>query len=127
MILMFFAAAVTSLDCSKLPDQEMATCEAHIGERADAELNKLWPEVLAAARAADKSFEPTQRRAQPSAAKDLLDAQRAWLKYRDAECASEASVYQGGSLENIAVNQCFTDLTLARIKQLKDTKQALEN
>jgi len=115
-MLLFVAAA----DCDNLADSEMAQCWSNAYRRTDAQLNKIWPDVLKAAKVADKSFSPTQRRAKPSAETDLLASQRAWLKYRDTQCALEGDYAQGGSLESIIDGQCSTELTRDRIKKLQD-------
>ncbi|WP_203310309.1 lysozyme inhibitor LprI family protein [Sphingomonas beigongshangi] len=101
-------------------DVEIAQCWTGAYDRADAELNRRWPDVLKAASEADRAFVPNQRRGAPAAVQDLKNAQRAWLKYRDAQCELESDYAQGGSLQAIIASRCETELTLARIKQLQD-------
>ena len=50
----------------------------------------------------------------------LLAAQRAWLKYRDAQCDLEGYQFRGGTMEPLLVATCRAGLTEARTKQLKD-------
>jgi len=101
-------------------DLEISQCWDRADQAADAELNKIWPDVLKSAREADRDFMPTQRRETPAAVQDLISAQRAWLKYRDAQCALESDYAQGGSLEPILSAKCSTEMTRARIMQLHD-------
>ena len=48
----------------------------------------------------------------------LQTAQRAWMVFRDAECAYSAADSEGGSIHPMEVSQCLTRLTNDRIKQL---------
>ncbi|WP_067703771.1 lysozyme inhibitor LprI family protein [Erwinia sp. ErVv1] len=52
--------------------------------------------------------------------KTLLDAQRGWLKYRDAQCKLEAFVAEEGTLANtVSINECIARVDGVRIKDLK--------
>lgn len=52
--------------------------------------------------------------------KTLLDAQRGWLKFRDAQCKLEAFVAEEGTLANeVSVNECVAKIDGERIKDLK--------
>ncbi|KQS02078.1 hypothetical protein ASG11_14890 [Sphingomonas sp. Leaf357] len=101
-------------------DLAAAECWYEAGRAADARLNKVWPDILEAAREADRVFSATPHKSHASAAADLLASQRAWLKYRNAQCPLEGDYAQGGSLENVIVGRCEAELTLQRIKQLQD-------
>ena len=48
----------------------------------------------------------------------LQTAQRAWIAFRDAECAYTTADSEGGSIHPMEVSQCLTGLTNDRIKQL---------
>jgi uncharacterized protein YecT (DUF1311 family) len=50
----------------------------------------------------------------------LLAAQRAWIAFRDAHCASEGYEFRGGSMEPFMIGTCMTKLTEERTAQLKD-------
>ncbi len=49
----------------------------------------------------------------------LLKAQRAWLAYRDAQCASAGFQARGGSMEPMLISSCEADLTRKRTEELK--------
>lgn len=49
----------------------------------------------------------------------LLKAQRAWLAYRDAQCASVGFQARGGSMEPMLISSCEADLTRNRTAELK--------
>jgi uncharacterized protein YecT (DUF1311 family) len=51
---------------------------------------------------------------------NLLTAQEAWLRYRDAECKAVADQFEGGSMQPMQFSSCMYELTLARIRELND-------
>ncbi|MEO1748696.1 MAG: lysozyme inhibitor LprI family protein, partial [Pseudomonadota bacterium] len=71
-----------------LPQQGMNYCAYQDWQKADAELNTLWPEVKRWARATDK-YTREWRPQIAIAEESLLKAQRAWIDYRDGHCESE--------------------------------------
>ena len=58
------------------------------------------------------------RDARPLADK-LVNAQRAWIAYRDAECNFSSANAEGGSVYPMVVSTCLDDLTKARTDTLK--------
>lgn len=101
------AQAQVSIDCSTQPTQLDATFCAKAGwEVSDDELNRLWSVVKPAA----------DRRGTGAA---LLDAQRGWLRYRDATCAGERDEYAGGSIADMVYWQCMDRLTIGRNAELR--------
>lgn len=48
----------------------------------------------------------------------LRTAQRAWIIFRDTECARQADVFRGGSLARVITISCQLNLTEARTNQL---------
>ncbi|WP_268807994.1 lysozyme inhibitor LprI family protein [Roseisalinus antarcticus] len=101
-------AAAQDLDCSRsdLPQQAMNACAYREFEAADATLNAVWSDAIAFARSHD-------------AGDALLSAQRAWLPYRDAACAAEAALFDGGSMAPLIRNTCLTALTEERTDHLR--------
>ena len=75
-------------------------------QRADADLNKTYPSVLAKL--------PTVESKQK-----LREAQRAWVVSRDAEAAHAAKEADGGSMAPTLRYETMTHLTQERIKELK--------
>jgi uncharacterized protein YecT (DUF1311 family) len=52
--------------------------------------------------------------------RDLLkQSERAWIAYRDAECAHQANASEGGSIQPMEYSNCLTEKTKARIKELQ--------
>jgi len=102
--------------------QEMNICAANDFVQADAELNAQWTLTRAAMRERDAQwaqYNDPDRDKRPGFFDTLLEAQRAWLTYRDAHCRSDGYFSRGGSLEPFLVSTCKTDLTKARTRQLR--------
>lgn len=103
--------------------QEMNICAHREYLVADAELNAQWritrdfmrERDAALARYSDSETDP-----RPGYFASLLEAQRAWIAYRDAHCRTEGYAVRGGSLEPLLVSTCKTALTEARTGELRD-------
>ncbi len=55
----------------------------------------------------------------------LVQTNTAWLKYRDAACAVEASIYSGGSLQPVAYANCLVSIDSSHVAELKRMLLAL--
>jgi uncharacterized protein YecT (DUF1311 family) len=107
--------------CAKTETQlDLNECAGRAFEEADAKMNAQWKRTLAHMRALDSGSggDPDDKR--PGYAQTLLNAQRAWLVYRDAHCTSEGYYARGGSMEGMLYNQCRAALTDERTEQLAD-------
>ncbi len=115
-------ALAQDFDCSKqdtLPQMGLTWCAGQDFEKADAELNALWPKVRAALKEQDdelKDIDPNY----PGAEAALLKAQRAWIDYRDGSCELAGFEARGGSMEPMLVAACLADMTQKRTDELKD-------
>ena len=74
-------------------------------EKVDKELNVVYKQVM-------KKLDKTQQQL-------LIKAQKDWLKFRVSHCDFEASDYEGGSMQPLIRNTCFTECTTERIEYLK--------
>lgn len=83
-------------------------CASDAYKRADGDLNRLYKQMTARLSADD------------AVRQRLVDAQRKWLKFRDAECAFQTIRTVGGSIQPMNVNGCLTDLTRERVMQLQN-------
>lgn len=50
----------------------------------------------------------------------LLEAQRAWIAFRDAECALDHAIWADGTIRQIVAANCDLQMTAARALQLRD-------
>jgi uncharacterized protein YecT (DUF1311 family) len=102
-------------DCGSAATQtEMNACAAQNNQKADARLNALYRQITG--RLKDDS----------DATKALVAAQRAWISFRDAECAFVGSKTAGGSVNPAIVAQCKTGLTELRVKDFEYFLQCQE-
>ncbi|RIY02782.1 DUF1311 domain-containing protein [Aureimonas flava] len=101
-------ARAQEVDCTDPQTQTALThCAAADADAADETLNALYGQVR-------------ERLADDRGGLDLLrDAQRAWIAYRDAECAFRASAVQGGSAQPMVEAQCLADTSRARSADLR--------
>lgn len=99
--------------------QEMNICAHRDFLIADAELNAQWRITRDAMRERDRQSAAPDWDERPGYFDTLLEAQRAWLSYRDAHCRSEGYSARGGSLEPLLVSTCKTQLTEERTRQLR--------
>ena len=79
---------------------QMNICAANDYAQTDKELNSAW------------------RKLQKSEA--LIAAQRAWIAFRDAECAFRAAQFEGGSIAPLIRSTCLAELTQQRTNMLID-------
>lgn len=93
-------------ECDRSDDsqQMMNICAGEDYQAADARLNQAYQALIRSDDADDKKL--------------LQAAQRAWISFREAECAHSTAASSGGSIHAMAVSQCLTRLTNDRIKQL---------
>ena len=101
--------------------QDMNICAYRDFLIADAALNAQWKVTRAKMKARDagwESYKPDYD-TRPGWFASLLEAQRAWLTYRDAQCRVDGYTARGGSLEPLLVSTCKTALTKARTQDLK--------
>ena len=90
--------------CDDATDQAtLSECAVASFSEADAELNARYKEI-------------EHRLAEAPDVKELLKkAQRAWIAFRDAECAFQSSAVQGGSEAPMIVAGCKETLTRDRL------------
>lgn len=113
----------TSALADELPDcidpqtqMEMTYCAGVDYEKADADLNALWPDIVAAAKQRDEFVAgEVEGTGVPTTFEALLAAQRAWLKFRDAQCEYEAYEVFGGTMQPMVGSLCLARLTRERI------------
>jgi uncharacterized protein YecT (DUF1311 family) len=104
---------------------EMTFCAGVDYQEADAALNALWPDVLAAAKLNDEYVgDMARERGVPTTVEALRDAQRAWIRFRDAQCEFEAYEVFGGTMQPMVGSLCLARLTRQRITLLSQALQS---
>ena len=85
---------------------ELNRCAARARDKADAELNKVYRELI-------KDTGTTERA-------KLRTAQLAWIKFRDTQCDYESIGNKGGSIYPMVFSFCLARVTNDRVKQLQE-------
>jgi len=102
------------------PQQEMNYCAHQDYLKADAELNLQWKKTAAEMKRRDAEWGSSKYDTRPGYFATMLDAQRAWLEYRDTHCVTEGYLFRGGTMEPFMVSTCKAALTRERTEQLKE-------
>jgi len=58
--------------------------------------------------------------------REFVAAHRAWLAYRNADCNSMSSIYEGGTLLPLAYLECIEGRNEQRIKDLREFRRSPE-
>ena len=101
-------APAFSQECDPSDESQMGMniCADAAYQAEDAKLNKAYGEIV-------------KRLSDDADGKKLLQtAQRAWIAFRDSECAFSAEDSEGGSIYPMLVSECLAQLTADRTRQL---------
>lgn len=104
------------MDCANAQVQmELTYCAEQDFQKADTLLNAQYKVTRDLMRQRDADADEWTKGAE----KALVSAQRAWVAYRDAQCASYGFQARGGSMEPMLIYGCQADLTRKRTEELK--------
>lgn len=84
---------------------EMKACLERDYKIADRKLNQVYRQLIATVEGEEK--------------RRLIEAERAWIKFRDASCKFEAAEALGGTLEGLLFTGCLTEMTRDRTADLE--------
>ena len=116
-ILAFPTPSFSSDACSESADTAtMLSCINDELSAVDAELNLLYGELLSRLQHWDRTGDAGTIGFETR----LRESQRAWITFRDAECALRASVMEGGSAQPLIEHGCRAALTKERNAHLRD-------
>jgi uncharacterized protein YecT (DUF1311 family) len=100
---------------------DMTICAGRDLADADKALNTQYQLTRKALKARDADASPEFKGGEEA----LVKAQRAWIAYRDAQCASVGFQARGGSMEPMLISSCEADLTRKRTAELKSLTDSL--
>lgn len=103
--LLYLAMIICSQFASAQSQVEMNRQAREAYDQADAEMTVLYRKVMSSLSSPDDRA-------------ILLEAQRAWIKYKEAHCKGLANFYEGGSIQPLIRYSCLEGLTRERIAQL---------
>jgi uncharacterized protein YecT (DUF1311 family) len=87
---------------------EANACARYRHARAEAEMKRVYEQLMSEL-AGYAGTEPQK----------LTQAQTLWLQYRDANCESEASIYEGGSIRPAVYSTCMASMTRERTRRMR--------
>jgi uncharacterized protein YecT (DUF1311 family) len=87
---------------------DLVSCLSKAKDASDAKLNSVYQSLR------QKKFDTED-------ANRLVETQRMWIKYRDANCSAERALYGGGTAAYPAYLACIEAMTRARTKELQIT------
>ncbi|MCU0728868.1 MAG: lysozyme inhibitor LprI family protein [Sphingopyxis sp.] len=125
IMMMAFALAQANPphDCSNpITQTDMNICEAAAFLAADRAMNAAWTEARRVMQERDRETARYRdnRDDRPGYYAALLESQRAWLRYRDSQCAIRGYAARGGSMEPMLISGCKRELTDERTAFLRD-------
>lgn len=104
------AACYTACEARTTSNPEYKACVARAADAADAKLNQAYTALKAAIRRFAKEMGQ-----QPDIQlQSLVDAQKKWIAYRDANCTFEDQLAFGGTSIGGNYSACLCALSLAR-------------
>jgi uncharacterized protein YecT (DUF1311 family) len=113
--------AVILLAASHLPAQQMngpdAPC-ANIAGTSDL-VSCLWKAKASSEAEMKSQYNAISKLLEEAEVKQLVKSQELWVKYREANCAAERSLYGTGTAEPPAYLACVEAMTRQRTKELK--------
>jgi uncharacterized protein YecT (DUF1311 family) len=107
LLTVLYLGSVAASPCADQTQRGLDACAGAARDKADAALNGAYKQIVA--RLADD----------PGKTKRLIEAEKAWIAFRDAECAFANSDTEGGSIHSMEVTLCEEKLTNIRAQQLR--------
>jgi len=102
-------ADARALDCANaVTTPDMNECAAREQKVVEANLNRTYQQLLKDLNDPDSA----------ATKKKLVVAQRAWVKFREADCAAVYEHYAGGTIRNLMHSGCMRGRAEQRIKEL---------
>jgi uncharacterized protein YecT (DUF1311 family) len=95
---------------------EIGNCVLAAYQKADKELNAIWPKVLAYIDGQSDYMPPD---AQQKWKATIVAAQKAWVSFKEQDCGAVQYEWWGGSGAGIAETTCLYSHTAQRVEDLK--------
>lgn len=86
---------------------DLVSCLSKAKDASDAKLNSVYQSI--------------RKKLEGQDASRLVETQRIWIKYRDANCSAERALYEGGTAKYPAYLACIEAMTRTRTKELQIT------
>ncbi|MFF2319568.1 lysozyme inhibitor LprI family protein [Agrobacterium sp. NPDC058088] len=114
------AMAQAEPNCKEPQTQaDMTICAGKDYEKADKQLNVDYQKLRKLLVERDKAADADGKGATDA----LVTAQRAWVAYRDANCALAGFQARGGSMEPMLISSCLADMSGKRAEELRQLSE----
>ena len=124
VVLMATLLSVAQAGCERADSQaEMNACAVLQANAAQHEMDLEWIRSSSVMKRLDRTPE-VGHDSRGTYFSALLNAQRAWLKFRDAQCRIEGFGSRGGSIEPMVESQCYNRLTRKRTQWLREYRRS---
>ena len=100
------AAPALAIECADQTQSGLNACAGAAFKRADDALNKAYRVIVG------------RLKSDAGTTKLLVEAQKAWIGWRDAECRFSSSSVAQGSIYPLIYAQCLETLTIERTRTL---------
>lgn len=115
LLLSTLAGHSFALDCKKaLTTLEINECASRDKDKVEAKLNKTYQRIMTSLSRPDTEDEQFS-----IMKKHLVAAQRAWVKFREADCDAVYEKHSGGTIRNVMYISCLQNHAERRIKDLE--------
>ncbi|CDI09368.1 lysozyme inhibitor LprI family protein [Agrobacterium pusense] len=98
---------------------DMTICAGKDYEKADKELNVAYQKLRKLLIERDKAADADGKGATDA----LVTAQRAWVAFRDANCAVAGFQARGGSMEPMLISSCLAETSGKRAEELRQLSE----
>lgn len=114
------ALADDAPDCKSPQTQaDMTICAGKDHEKADKDLNAAYQKLRKQLAERDKTADASSKGATDA----LVTAQRAWVAFRDANCALSGFQARGGTMEPMLIASCLADMSSKRAAELRQLSE----
>ncbi|MFZ6718805.1 lysozyme inhibitor LprI family protein [Undibacterium sp. Ji49W] len=115
-ILLCAGASSYALDCKKaVSTMDLNECATIEAKKVEAKLNRVYQQALKSLDQPD-----TETELYSEMKKKLINAQRAWVKFREADCDAVFQRHASGSIRTIMQIGCMQTHAERRIQDLED-------
>lgn len=102
--------------CKARPNTlEINRCAEQVMQAQDAALNEAYRQLLARLEAAG----PTDGIDVAAIMQELVEAQRAWIRFRDGDCKAKIKYWEKGSMRGTVYLGCLAERTQQRTQELR--------
>jgi uncharacterized protein YecT (DUF1311 family) len=113
MTLFFLSQATFALGCDKaITTPDINECAATEQNKVEVKLNEKYKNIL-------QKLEDTKS-GDVETKKALIEAQRAWVKFREADCNALYTYYRDGTIRTVMHTGCMQNHAEQRMKELKE-------